>query len=65
MKKLQELEEVAKAELRADAEKLATERIKERLREIAHAKRVLATLEEQYQTLLAKDVVDFIPDTRG
>ncbi len=56
--KLKELVEQAKDELTSEKIEIATEEIKERLREIRVAKKVLEKLEVQYSELLEKDIED-------
>lgn len=58
--KMDELVAQAKTELEEEDKKYATELLKERLKEIREAKRVLTTLETQFEELLAKDVADVV-----
>ena len=54
--KCRELEEVAKKELQDELIGKKKELLKERIREIRKAKKVLVTLERQYQELLGEEI---------
>ena len=58
--KMSELVQAAQAELDVEAQVIAKEIIKERLEEVAAAKRVLSRMEAQLNDLLAQDVNDIV-----
>lgn len=60
--KLRDLEQAVRAELMQEEVDIAKEVIKERLREIRQAKKIVAKLEKQYQELLDRDVTDDIDE---
>jgi len=60
MTMFRDLEDVVKQELDQELGELAKSKLKSRLKEVRHARRVLAQLEKQYEELLGKDVEEFI-----
>ena len=56
--KMSDLLERAKNELQEERETMATERIKERLKEIHEAKKVLSTMEKQLEEMMQENVND-------
>jgi|APSaa5957512535_1039671.scaffolds.fasta_scaffold33546_5 hypothetical protein len=60
--KVSEIEAEAKQELEEELNTMSKVILKERLREIASAEKVLAKLKKQYQEALTKDLEELVED---